>query len=311
MYLLTESLYDGLNNNLSNALERSELGCKPFETQEQLEKTELQIRELIDFIRQNSDLLSKKGMHKTPYSLLNTLCSDNYLFDTNIDKIQSDLQKEREEKRNALLENHYLAIENEVYKNLNYNQVNQIKDLQEELDKIRIVSAEMVSEVLTKKFSERGESVRKYKERISYYLVIFSLLILLTTIYTLNYQPMLFVNGNSLSTIWLSIFSRLSILTVPYVILFFIMRQYNKEREIEESYRFKEAIAYSMPKYREIVKDHIVQDRLLEESARVIFEHPHERKQKVRTETKEPDLMESLNVVQKASDIIKSINKAD
>lgn len=240
-------------------------------------------------------------IQKTEFDLVYNFYKENYKLKAN----ESSLSQQ----------NNVLKNDNFVYiGTLKENKIT-IEELTGELERIKAESAKNLSKELTQKFSERAKEINKNKYIMSIFLFLTSIITIAITIFTIfpellsNTCPFLSIKDNSSEALFF--FKRTTLLVFSYVILFFIMKQYNREREIEESYRFKEAVASSIQSYRDIATEPIVKDKLIEESARVIFEHPHERKQKVRTETKEPDLIESLNVVQKASDIIKSFNKAD
>lgn len=201
---------------------------------------------------------------------------------------------------------------NSIHEKLTRTQ-GELNEKTQELEKFKIEVSKKLSDDLTSTFSERAKKVEKHKKNMSIALIIASILTFLITLFAVFPEFLYHLYPSALNKqtddIALSIFKRTVLIIISYVMLAFIIRQYNKEREIEEAYRFKEAIAFSIPKYREIANDTTVKDRLLEESARVIFEHPHERKQRYESKIKEPDFKESLNLFEQMSNIFKRINK--
>ncbi|MGF2683485.1 hypothetical protein ACQUFR_12025 [Acinetobacter johnsonii] len=64
-------------------------------------------------------------------------------------------------------------------------------------------------------------------------------------------------------------------------ILFFTISQYTKERNFQEEYAFKSAVALTVKSYAEQLKDEFNQDKLIMESVQTIYTPPSPKNSKV------------------------------
>lgn len=79
-------------------------------------------------------------------------------------------------------------------------------------------------------------------------------------------------NGSGI--LWTSVFLRIGILLPVYSLFAFAFSQYKKERDLEEIYAHKAAVATSLPNYGDLAVDNGVKDQILSEASKVIFTIP-------------------------------------
>lgn len=85
-------------------------------------------------------------------------------------------------------------------------------------------------------------------------------------------------SGNSSEgVIWSTVALRLGILLPIYSVFGFSFMQYRKERDLEEEYAHKSAVATSLPNYGDLAIDDKVKDQILSEASKVIFNAPTKR----------------------------------
>ena len=73
---------------------------------------------------------------------------------------------------------------------------------------------------------------------------------------------------------WSTVFLRIAILLPIYSVFAFAFSQYRKERNLEESYAHKAAVATSLPNYGDLAVEPGVKDQILSEASKVIFTSP-------------------------------------
>jgi hypothetical protein len=163
------------------------------------------------------------------------------------------------------------------------------------------------SKKLQKKFEERAGKVEEDKgvwsDRVFWACIVAGIV---TFIVLLNPWGMIEFNTGNLDP-WMGFILRSVIAILSFTILGFTIAQYNKEREIEEAYRFKETIAFSLPNFREIATDDELKNRLLEESVHVLYNPPYESGKKLKAESKKKtdDLSDVLDLLTKAQNLVK------
>lgn len=86
---------------------------------------------------------------------------------------------------------------------------------------------------------------------------------------------------------WSIVFLRTLILLPVFAAFGFTFAQYRKERELEEEYAHKAAVAHSLPNYGDLVREPSVRDKIVTAASSVIFTSPTEQSRK----------MESSNVM--------------
>ena len=74
--------------------------------------------------------------------------------------------------------------------------------------------------------------------------------------------------------IWTTIALRVGVLLPIYSIFIFSFLQYKKERDLEEEYAHKAAVATSLPNYGGLAVENDVKDQILSEASKVIFTSP-------------------------------------
>lgn len=85
-------------------------------------------------------------------------------------------------------------------------------------------------------------------------------------------------NGTE-GVIWTTIALRIGVLLPVYSIFMLSFLQYKKERDLEEEYAHKAAVATSLPNYGSLAVENSVKDQILSEASKVIFTSPSSKKQ--------------------------------
>jgi hypothetical protein len=110
-------------------------------------------------------------------------------------------------------------------------------------------------------------------------------------------------DSTTIGIIWIL---RLLILFPIYYVVFFAIKQYSKERKLEEVYAHKSAIAETLPSYPELLTEKSVGDQITSEAASVIFspaEKETEKKERGKN-YKIEDIKELIDVATKVSKTI-------
>lgn len=96
---------------------------------------------------------------------------------------------------------------------------------------------------------------------------------------------------------------RSAVLIPLYLLIIFLIRQYSKERSLEEDYAHKETIASTLKTYGELLKDEKIKDDIVSKASQVIFSSPGK-------ETSEEKGKSESNLVEKFADkIIEKVEK--
>jgi hypothetical protein len=82
-------------------------------------------------------------------------------------------------------------------------------------------------------------------------------------------------------TFWAVLFLRTLILIPIFAAFGFAFTQYRKEREFEEEYAHKAAVAHSLPNYGDLAREPAVRDQIVTAASTVIFTSPTEQARKV------------------------------
>lgn len=82
---------------------------------------------------------------------------------------------------------------------------------------------------------------------------------------------------------WIVIVIRTVVLVPVFAAFGFAFAQYRKERDFEEEYAHKAAVANSLPNYGDLAREQAVRDRLITAATTVIFTSPSEQARKVET----------------------------
>lgn len=198
----------------------------------------------------------------------------------------------------------------DLIEKLNMNVEHSAKLLEEATnlnEKYKTAAVHSTSELLQTKFQVRADEVetqKKYWRKVVY--VTGFIAFAATALMILDSFEWFHLDMQSQSTV---IILRTIIAFATYIILGFAISQYNKEREIEEAYRFKETIAFSIPNFRGIAFGNVLKDTLVEESAYVVFKPPYESSQKIKASSKsnKEDISKSLDVLERTQKIIQGL----
>jgi hypothetical protein len=99
---------------------------------------------------------------------------------------------------------------------------------------------------------------------------------------------------NSKATQNTVIYLRLGILIPLYTLFSYFFSHYNKERNLEEEYAHKAAVAASLPNYGNLAGDPAVKDQIISNASNVVFTSPIQKKGKVTNENKSIGEINSL-----------------
>ncbi len=219
-----------------------------------------------------------------------------------------DLSKFRDEIYNAARDVNRRG--EDLIEKLNMN-VEHSKKLLEEAtnlnEKYKTAAVHSTSELLQTKFQARANEVEKQKKYWRWVVYVTGFIAFAATaLMILDPFKLFHLELGSQSAV---IVLRTIIAFATYILFGFAINQYNKEREIEEAYRFKETIAFSIPNFRDIAFDNGLKDSLLEESAHVVFNSPYESHHKIKANRKSnnEDVLKSLDVLERAQKIIQSL----
>lgn len=99
---------------------------------------------------------------------------------------------------------------------------------------------------------------------------------------------------------------RIAILIPVYALFIYSFKQYSKERNLEEEYAHRAAVATSLPNYGKLAGDNIVKDQIISSASNVVFSSPIERKNKTRKDDVNGTLIEAQKLVETLSKAVKS-----
>lgn len=138
---------------------------------------------------------------------------------------------------------------------------------------------------LSKSFSDRKDALHNNQNRWFWASVVTAIVSVLATIAIVWSIVGVFSNEIVLKAlengkdgvsgvVWSTIFLRIGALLPIYSIFVFTFLQYKKERDLEEEYAHKAAVATSLPNYGGLAVDDRVKDQILSEASKVIFVSP-------------------------------------
>lgn len=150
---------------------------------------------------------------------------------------------------------------------------------------------------LSKSFSDRKDTLNKNQNRWFWSSAIMAIASIIATgvivwsiVGIFNSEEVLKAieaNKNSVDGIvWTTIGLRIGLLIPIYSIFAFSFMQYKKERDLEEEYAHKAAVATSLPNYGGLAVEDNVKDQILSEASKVIFTSPSSRKHVAEKEEK-------------------------
>lgn len=107
-------------------------------------------------------------------------------------------------------------------------------------------------------------------------------------------------------SVWWQAFAINTLKTVPAIfLLLFSINQYRKERNFQEEYAFKSAVALTIDAYASRIKDEASKDRLIMESVLGVYKTPIEERHPAKGPTKSTNEM-IKTIMETAGDLVKS-----
>ncbi|WP_022850094.1 hypothetical protein [Limisalsivibrio acetivorans] len=171
-----------------------------------------------------------------------------------------------------------------------------LASLEQNIKQVEKVEEQEVTDKLKKSFSDRAETVCKNKNNWFKITLSFSVIAIISVLFVLG----LFDNYWHTSDIpSVLIIKRSFVAVFSLIILSFSFSQYNKEREIEEAYRFKEAVASSTPTFRDLAVDQVVKDKILEESTSVMYRSPYDSTKKLKVDGRKTNVDDLVTLMDK------------
>ena len=138
---------------------------------------------------------------------------------------------------------------------------------------------------LSKSFSDRKDALAIKQNRWFWVSVVTAFISMIATYWVVTSIVGVFSNDlvieamkdsaqGSEKILWPTIFLRVGILFPIFALFSFSFSQYKKERDLEEEYAHKAAVATSLPNYGNLAVDKTVKDQILSEASKIIFTSP-------------------------------------
>jgi len=145
---------------------------------------------------------------------------------------------------------------------------------------------------LSKSFSDRKDALHKNQDRWFNVSIVTAAISLISTIIIVWSIVGVFSSDEVLKAlenskngsdgiIWSTVFLRIGALLPIYSIFLLSFLQYKKERDLEEEYAHKAAVATSLPNYGGLAVENSVKDQILSEASKVIFTSPSNKNSNV------------------------------
>ncbi|OOQ68215.1 hypothetical protein C1S86_25495 [Vibrio parahaemolyticus] len=205
------------------------------------------------------------------------------------------------------LESKSQLLDDEIQKFLSHNR--EVELIKQNVNKL-IEPA--VAGSLSKSFENRKQDLNKNQNRwfwVSVVMAITSLVATLSIVSSIigvfnNQEVIELIKGatNSSGILWYSVLLRIGILVPVYSLFAFSFGQYRKERNLEEIYAHKAAVATSLPNYGDLAVDNEVKDQILSEASKVIFTSPS-------SSSKSSSKSENLAGLEQVNQLMGSIHK--
>lgn len=240
------------------------------------------IQQLNDYLNQGTSLAEKiKG-------ILDNSNQKNIDFEQlKVERLKSadDLLKSLKEGKQKFTEI-IDSSEKEIEKNQNTinSNIDHLKNLIDEVNSKKSFFDERIEYLVSLIGREVGaslfETFKVRKEELKTSVNFWKWAVVLTSLLTLIYIFFLFylsnINTSSNPTeIWQTIAMN-ALKTVPVIfLLYYTISQYNKERNFQETYAFKSAVALTINAYRDQLKDETKQDDLVVEAVKSVFKTPY------------------------------------
>lgn len=170
---------------------------------------------------------------------------------------------------------------------------NEINKILSDNENIRALTSELTERYFSAEFADRA--------RKSFYWVLFwggcSFLFLALTAYTLYFQydiSNLYVNPSP--TTHLPFFTK----GIPLALMtFFLFRQYIKERNIMEEYKFKSILAITMNPMKDQITNPDVRDNITDRLTKMLYRSPLDHIYRNKTSDDMPSIKDVLNLISK------------
>jgi len=294
------------------------------------EEIEELVSETFDLLKEAVD---KNLLETLPFSFLKTINSNLNNFNSQFQTVKSIAPNQlRNQHHNPL--NQLNAINSTIRSSGLYSmvkfspdipennrliqeQLENINERKSEIDKltkqVRTLMSPAVADRLSTAFSKRKSEI--FKQKIGW-LIIVVVSIVVALYYTANVTELIsslinpsektetILESNTIGIIWVL---RLLILFPIYFVVFFSIKQYSKERKLEEIYAHKSAIAETLPSYPELLAEKVVGDKITTDAATVIFS-PAEKEITDRKSSKGykmEDIKELLDIASRISNNVK------
>jgi hypothetical protein len=174
-------------------------------------------------------------------------------------------------------------------------------DVERLKESVRTLITPAVAGSLSKSFTERRDSLRTIRYAwLGLAIVVGGLAIFVTYAFadTVSGALALLKAGGQTGSLWPMIAIRSIVLLPIFAAVAFTFSQYRKERNFEEEYAHKAAVAASLPNYGDLAREPGVRDQIVTAAAKVIFSSPTDRSR----EEDRPDVL-----IKRFKDITESV----
>ena len=191
------------------------------------------------------------------------------------------------------------VIDQQVAILLNSNkEINTIKENVEKLIEPAVAGS------LSKSFSDRKDALTTKQQRwfwlsvFAAFLSIAATFFVVTSIVGVLSNDLIIeilkntTNGSN-TFLWPTVVLRVGVLFPIFALFSFSFAQYKKERDLEEEYAHKAAVATSLPNYGNLAVDKTVKDQILSEASKIIFTSP--TKTKTERDSKSKEAADQIN----------------
>jgi len=165
---------------------------------------------------------------------------------------------------------------------------------------------------LSKSFSDRKQALEK-KENKWFWASLITAVVAVAATVIIVLSIVGFFEGASQTTeqaeagknviLWSTLALRLGILLPIYSVFGLAFTQYTKERNLEEEYAHRSAVATSLPNYGDLAVDEKVKDQILSEASKVIFNSP------TKHSSKQSENSSVIPGMQQLNDLVKNLQK--
>lgn len=156
----------------------------------------------------------------------------------------------------------------------------------------------------------------KRKKELNRTVTIWVILVLITSGWAFYFTEQLFANKDFSTILWTEYIANTIKLVPLFIVLFFCIRQYQRERNFQEEYAFKSAVALTINAYSEQIEDKDKRDDMVIESVYKVYDSPitkHLSKEKIKTQSmlKGIEVMKDTvtDVTKDAVEIVKAAKK--